>query len=158
MKKFIAELKGHESHYGRAKSRPIYLSSEYNITGLWKMYNEGAVETLKVNYKYFSRIFNNHFNIAFGSPATDVCGFCVRTETFIANCKDKNEIEKLKTKLRLHKIRAKPFFKLMKEQTPNSVSYCFDLTVRSNLPQNITKFTPRRETFANLVRTGLFPI
>lgn len=55
VKKFIASLKGHESHYGRAKSRRIYLSSEYNITILWKIYNEGAVENFKVNYKYLKR-------------------------------------------------------------------------------------------------------
>lgn len=51
VKKFIASLKGHESHYGRGKSRRIYLSSENNITTLWKLYNQSAAENLKVNYK-----------------------------------------------------------------------------------------------------------
>ncbi|KAK5648042.1 hypothetical protein RI129_002934 [Pyrocoelia pectoralis] len=135
VKNFIASLKGHESHYGRAKSRRIYLSSEYNITLLWKIYNERATENLKVNYKYFSRIFNNQFNVAFGSPATDVCGFCVRTQTLISNCKDKNEVDRLRTNLRVHKFRAKQFFKLMKEQPLNSVSYCFDLQQVQVLPK-----------------------
>lgn len=135
MKKFIAGLKGHESHYGRAKSRRIYLSSELNITLLWKLYNANAVEDLKVNYKFFSRIFNNKFNIAFGSPATDVCGFCVRTETSITNCKVKNEIQNLKIALRVHKVRAKEFFKLMKEKPTHSASYCFDLQQVQVLPK-----------------------
>lgn len=135
VKKFIASLKGHESHYGRAKSRRIYLSSENNITVLWHLYNQGAVENLKVNYKYFSRIFNNNFNIAFGSPATDVCGFCVRTQTAISISKDKNEIDKLKTSLRVHKVRAKQFFKLMKDKPEPSASYCFDLQQVQVLPK-----------------------
>lgn len=135
VKKFIASLKGHESHYGRGKSRRIYLSSEYNITRLCNLYNDRAPETLKVNYKYFSRVFNNHFNIAFGSPATDVCGFCVRTQTLISNCKEKTEVDRLKTSLRVHKLRAKQFFKLMQEQLPNSVSYCFDLQQVQILPK-----------------------
>ncbi|XP_072402171.1 uncharacterized protein [Diabrotica undecimpunctata] len=135
VKKFIASLKGHESHYGRAKSRRIYLSSENNITILWNLYNQSNAENLKVNYKYFSRIFNSHFNIAFGSPATDVCGFCVRTQTSISLCKDKTEIEKLRTSLRVHKIRAKQFFKLMKEKPEHTVSYCFDLQQVQVLPK-----------------------
>ncbi|CAH2009657.1 unnamed protein product [Acanthoscelides obtectus] len=52
VKEFIASLKGHESHYGRAKSRRIYLSAENNITALWNLYNQVAVENLKVNYKH----------------------------------------------------------------------------------------------------------
>lgn len=135
VKKFITTLRGHESHYGRAKSRRIYLSSEYNITVLWKIYNEGAAENLKVNYKYFSRIFNTYFNIAFGSPATDVCGFCVRTQTSISNSKDKREMEKLKTTLRVHKFRANQFFKLLKEKPAHSITYCFDLQQVQVLPK-----------------------
>lgn len=61
--KFLSSLKGRESHYGRAKSRRIYLSSEYNIKTLWKLYNNQEDDSLQVNYKYFSRVFNNKFNI-----------------------------------------------------------------------------------------------
>lgn len=62
--KFISCLKGQESHYGRAKSTRIYLSSEYNMKKLWKMYNEQTPDDLlKTNYKYFTRVFNNKFNI-----------------------------------------------------------------------------------------------
>lgn len=135
VKKFIASLKGHESHYSRAKSRRIYLSSENNITTLWNLYNQSAVENMKVNYKYFSRIFNNNFNIAFGSPATDVCGFCVRTQTSISICKDKTEIDKLRLSLRLHKLRAKQFYNLMNEKPAQTVSYCFDLQQVQVLPK-----------------------
>ena len=75
VKSFIRQLQGKESHYGRQKSRRIYLSSEYNISILWQLYNKSAPDSLKVNYKYFSRVFSKHFNIGFGSPATDVFRF-----------------------------------------------------------------------------------
>ncbi|CAH2011130.1 unnamed protein product [Acanthoscelides obtectus] len=62
--KFVSSLRGHESHYGRGKSRRIYLSSELNIKKLWKMYNHQVQDdSLQTNYKYFSRIFSNKFNI-----------------------------------------------------------------------------------------------
>lgn len=62
--KYISALRGHESPYGRGKSRRIYLSSELNIKKLWKMYNDQVQDdSLQTNYKYFSRIFSNKFNI-----------------------------------------------------------------------------------------------
>nr|CAH7743754.1 unnamed protein product [Callosobruchus chinensis] len=83
VKSFISQLQGNESHYGRNKSRRIYVSSEYNISVLWQLYNKNSPDSLKVNYKYFSRVFNKYFNIGFGSPATDICSYCVRTQTKI---------------------------------------------------------------------------
>ncbi|KAK9695237.1 hypothetical protein QE152_g32687 [Popillia japonica] len=135
VKEFISKLKGHESHYGRAKSRRIYLSSEYNIAVLWKIFNNNTEEKFNVNYKYFSRVFNNHFNIGFASPATDVCGYCVRTLTQISICKEPREKQKLKTELQVHKVRAKNFHKLMKEQPADTTSYCFDLQQVQPLPK-----------------------
>nr|CAH7714231.1 unnamed protein product [Callosobruchus chinensis] len=55
VKSFISQLQGNESHYGRNKSRRIYVSSEYNISVLWQLYNKNSPDSLKVNYKYFSR-------------------------------------------------------------------------------------------------------
>lgn len=109
---FIKQLKGKDSHYGRNKSKRIYLSPEYSISKLCDLYNEKATDNLKVNYKYFSRVFNK-FNIGFGSPATDVCGFCVRTVTQINNTKVANEIQKLQTELKVHRIKAAQFHKMM---------------------------------------------
>lgn len=135
VKEFIGQLKGKESHYGRSKSRRLYLSSEYTISKLWELYNEKVAIELKVNYKYFSRIFNNNFNIGFGSPATDVCGYCVRTGTQINNADDLNIKSRLKTQLKVHKFRATQFYKLMKEEAPNSMSFCFDLQQVQVLPK-----------------------
>lgn len=135
VKKFISVLNGKDSHYGRQKSKRIYVSPEYNISNLWQLYNEKAADNLKVNYKYFSRVFNTHFNIGFGSPATDVCGFCVRTTTQIHNAKQATDKQNLTTQLKVHKVRAAQFHKLMKEHQANTWSFCFDLQQIQVLPK-----------------------
>lgn len=75
------------------------------------------------------------FVLGFGSPATDICGFCVRTQTEIENEKDEAQKTKLRTDLTIHKTRAKQFFKLMKEESDDPVSYCFDLQQVQVLPK-----------------------
>lgn len=127
VKEFIGKLKGRESHYGRAKSRRFYLSSEWNIKKLSEMYNSTMPADLKVNYKFFSRIFNSDFNIGFGSLATDVCGFCTRHQGQIQLCENLEEKTKLITNLRVHRLRAKQFHIFMKEEKECRLSYCFDL-------------------------------
>nr|CAH7734043.1 unnamed protein product [Callosobruchus chinensis]CAH7744959.1 unnamed protein product [Callosobruchus chinensis]CAH7757061.1 unnamed protein product [Callosobruchus chinensis]CAH7763913.1 unnamed protein product [Callosobruchus chinensis] len=135
VKSFISQLQGNESHYGRNKSRRIYVSSEYNISVLWQLYNKNSPDSLKVNYKYFSRVFNKYFNIGFGSPATDICSYCVRTQTKIGISKSSSEKQKLSTELKVHKFRASQFYKLMKAEEPNTISYCFDLQQVQVLPK-----------------------
>lgn len=135
VKEFLRGLKGKESHYGRSKSRRIYLDSKYNIAVLHRLYNQKIEAAYKVPYKFFSRIFNNNFNIGFGSPATDVCGFCVRHSSQISLCRDNLEKDKLKLNLKVHKTRAQQFYKLMKETPENSISYCFDLQQVQVLPK-----------------------
>lgn len=135
VKTFIAHLKGTESHYGRAKSQRIYLSSEYNITILHKLYNDGVDERYKVNYKFFSRIFLNNFNIGFGTPATDVCSFCTRHLNQLSMIKDQSKKQMVITQLRVHKLRAKQFYSIMKEKPENGMSFCFDLQQVQVLPK-----------------------
>nr|CAH7748064.1 unnamed protein product [Callosobruchus chinensis] len=117
VKSFISQLQGNESHYGRNKSRRIYVSSEYNISVLWQLYNKNSPDSLKVNYKYFSRVFNKYFNIGFGIS------------------KSSSEKQKLSTELKVHKFRASQFYKLMKAEEPNTISYCFDLQQVQVLPK-----------------------
>lgn len=46
---FIGKLKVSESHYGRNKSKRVYLNSELNIARLVKMHNDLAPKELEVN-------------------------------------------------------------------------------------------------------------
>ena len=60
--KFIKGLRAVESHYNRAKSRRIYLSSDLNITKIWKMYNASVSDNVQVKESYFRHIFLTRFN------------------------------------------------------------------------------------------------
>lgn len=48
VRNFISNLKGSESHYGREKSRRIYLNSEWNVRRLFLRYNKDVDEHLQV--------------------------------------------------------------------------------------------------------------
>ncbi|CAH2001703.1 unnamed protein product, partial [Acanthoscelides obtectus] len=64
LKTGVVEIFGQESHYNRSKPRRIYLSAELNIKKFWNLYNTQVKDNLQqVNYKYFSRVFNNKFNL-----------------------------------------------------------------------------------------------
>lgn len=49
VKKFISELRVNESHYARAKTKRIYLSSELSVAKLHKLYNAKVQENLTVS-------------------------------------------------------------------------------------------------------------
>ncbi|CAG5029797.1 unnamed protein product [Parnassius apollo] len=105
--KFIGKLRGSESHYGRNKSKRIYLMAGLSIKKLHKIYNANTTDELKVKLSMFRRIFVSEFNIGFKSPATDVCSYCTilnhKIKTYPSGSKERNDviIEK-----RIHKKRA----------------------------------------------------
>lgn len=54
---FIRKLKGCEAHYGREKSKRIYMTSELNLTKLWRLYNEAHIDQVFIFYlDYFHDI------------------------------------------------------------------------------------------------------
>lgn len=83
------------------------------MTKYQEIFNSKVDQELKVTHKYFSRVFNNNFNIGFGSPPTDVCGFCARTQTQIINSVNITDKANLKTELKIYKFRAERFYKLL---------------------------------------------
>lgn len=143
VKKFIGKLRGTESHYGRNKSKRIYLMAGLSIKKLHKIYNENTTDEFKVKHSMFRRIFVNNFNIGFKSPATDVCSHCTilnhKIKSFPKGSKERNDfiIEK-----RIHKKRANAFYELMRKDVDDSISYCFDLQQILPLPK-----TPVQEAY-----------
>lgn len=135
---FLKNLRGQESHYGRAKSKRIYLNSNLTISKLYKMYKNSPqnVERPKVSLSTFHRIFNNEFNIGFKSPATDVCSMCERLKNAIRRESDAQKKIKLMMENRIHKLKAKTFYELMKEAPSFSKTYCFDMQQVQPLPKS----------------------
>lgn len=126
---------GTESHYGRNKSQRLYLSSEWNITKLWKAYNATVTEALQVKRWFFNKIFATKFNIGFGTPATDQCSYCLRTKFLVQNERDLNKKNRLMSELGAHRLRAKTFYRIMKKETYGTESYCMDLQQVQPLPK-----------------------
>ncbi len=132
---FIKKLPCTESHYGRGKSKRVYLSPELSIAKLHKFYNE-AHPNCKVSFSFFYRIFVHDFNIGFSSPATDACATCTRLK-YELQCA-KNEDQRIKrTELRVHKLRANSFYEIMKEaqSLENAKVIIFDLQQVHPLPK-----------------------
>lgn len=135
VKTFIGQFRGHESHYGRNKSRRLYLPATLNVNKMWKMYNQTQSKEYQVSYAYFHKIFSCHFNLGFGSPATDTCSYCERTKNRIKFATSQEVKVSCIRDLSVHKTRAKQFHLLMKEEPENTVSFCFDMQQVQNLPK-----------------------
>lgn len=135
---WIGSLKASDSHYGREKSRRIYISSEWNVNRLLKRYNEDVHEHLNVKYNFFYKIFVNDFNIGFGTPARDTCSVCEKyySERKVAQeAKDTTRARNLRRAFKLHRAKAKAFYHAMRQEKQNTVSLCFDLQQVQYLPR-----------------------
>lgn len=132
---FISKLNAKESHYSRNKSRRLYLPSTLNINQLFLLYNDSVEAPLKVKKTFFVKIFATKFNLGFGSPASDTCSYCHRLKNKIEMCRDSKEKQTLIAEIGAHRLRAKTFHKIMKENISDCVSYVFDLQQVQPLPK-----------------------
>ena len=68
-----------ETHYCRKTKHTErkYLPSDLNLSKLYDVYKRSEYSLPNVKKSYFRNIFNNYYNIGFGSPQTDVCSKCL---------------------------------------------------------------------------------
>lgn len=136
VRQFIRRLKARESHYGRQKSVRLYLSSSLkSINNVRKMYERECItDELKVGYRMFYNVFVNDFNIGFSGPASDTCTTCdcLRNQLKVCPAEQKTI---LMTKLRVHKLRAKAFYDLLKERDDDIYTITYDLQQVQSLPK-----------------------
>ncbi|XP_069354654.1 uncharacterized protein [Maniola hyperantus] len=133
--RYIIKLKCIESHYCRSSSQERkYLSSDLSINKLYKMFrDENPVSPVKQSY--FRHIFNREFNLGFGTPNTDACSTCIELNERIKKENDRIKKNELMTALRVHKLRAKAFFKMLQEQKDDMITFSFDCQKNSPLPR-----------------------
>lgn len=144
VKTFLNNLQCSESHYGRNKSKRVYLSGDLNIAKLYKLYNKDD-NNIAVTFPFFYKIFSREFNIGFGTPASDACSLCIRLKNEIAsNMGNEANLTDLKINLRIHNLRANAFYEIMKktQNEENTLSVAFDLQQVHPLPK-----TPIQEAF-----------
>lgn len=114
--RFIKKFKAIESHYCRTKnSSRIYLSSDLNISKMWKMFSDSHKE-LDVKHSFFRSIFRTKFNVGFGTPKTDECSTCLQLGSRIKLCSNPLVKKRLQTEKAVHKMKAKAFYSKLKEK------------------------------------------
>lgn len=133
---FLNKFKCSETHYCVNRTGRKYLPAELNITKLWRMYTaETEDESLKVKQHYFRYIFNRSYNLGFGSPRVDVCSTCLSLEEKIKACKNEAEKINLIITKRVHRLRYKMFYKLLKENKDDLLILSFDCQKNQPLPK-----------------------
>lgn len=133
---YISGYKSVESHYCRSKTTMrVYLPCELSIKAMWRAYNSDCVQQLNVNYSYFRMLFNTKFNIGFGSPLTDVCSTCLELGEKIKKEGNAGKKQVLITQKRIHKLRAKAFFSLLREEREGLLTLSYDCQKNMPLPK-----------------------
>lgn len=136
IKKFIESIQCVESHYCRSKSSArMYLPCDLNFKKLYNQYLAKTPEGMHVKISYFRKYVNGHYNIAFGTPQTDCCSFCLRTKEQLKSVTSARERQELIVEHRLHVLKAKAFFKLLKHTKPKTVTFSFDCQKNLALPR-----------------------
>lgn len=135
VREFIKSLKCVESHYCRSSTQERkYLPSELNINKLYKMFmSQNAENTVKPSY--FRMIFNTEFNLGFGNPRTDVCSKCLELTEQLKTAKDPTIKIQLMTEKRIHALKARAFFNLLKQKKDGMATYSFDCQKNLVLPK-----------------------
>lgn len=135
VRQFLFKLKCTESHYCRSSTQERkYLPSDLSINKLYKMFKIEHPQS-SVKKSYFRQIFNKDFNLGFGSPRTDACSKCIELEERIKKEKDQEKKNNLIIEKRVHKLRAKAFFKLLQEKADGMITFSFDCQKNNPLPR-----------------------
>lgn len=134
---FIKKFKVIEGHYCRSKTNcRVYLSSGLNIRKMWRLYNENeADEALKVKESYFRYVFTRNFNIGFGTPGTDECSTCLSLTEKIKYAQNDTQKHSFMAEKRVHKLKAKAFYTLLKEERDDLLTMSFDCQKNQVLPR-----------------------
>lgn len=107
----ILSFPSYTSHYGRAKSERLYLSSDLSIAKMYQLYQESASTDglVPVSYSTYQKIFNS-LNLSFRKPKLDTCGKCDQLRVKIKMESDTVEQEKLKELLLEHQESAQKIY------------------------------------------------
>lgn len=136
VEKFIKSFIPLESHYCRDQIKVRqYLHPDLNIKKMYQMYEDQVLPGYSVTQGFFRKIFNTRFNIGFGSPKTDVCSTCLQLNENIKIEKSQIKKQEFITQQRIHKLRAKQFYKMLQEELPGLLIISFDCEKNLPLPK-----------------------
>lgn len=135
VKDFIKSLNSSEPHYCRGSSSVRhYLPAELNINKLYEMYKNREIQPIATK-SLFRKVFNTEFNLGFGSPKTDICSTCLQFQEKIKVETDIGKKTELITLKRVHSLRAKAFYDVLKSQDERTLTLSFDCQKNQPLPK-----------------------
>lgn len=136
VKHHIKTFKPLQSHYCRGKHiQRQYLPSDLSVQKMWSMYTEQNPDNLHVQYEYYRSIFNEEFNIGFGSPCVDKCSTCTQLESRISAERNTPERNNLSLQLKVHKKRADVFYQKLREEMEHEITLSYDCQKNLVLPK-----------------------
>ncbi|XP_069354794.1 uncharacterized protein [Maniola hyperantus] len=151
---FIQSFECRESHYCRGKSAErMYLSSDLNIRKMWLLYNSNASPEHKVKESFFRKELNLNYNIGFGNPRTDVCSRCTELLENMKVAKTNEEKQSLMITKRVHNLKAKAFYALLKDDDNEVMTLSFDCQKNHCLPKlpDQSAYFSRQFNFYNFI-------
>ena len=89
VKEHIQSYPAESSHYSRHKNpNRLYLSPFLSISEMYRQYEvwSAARHVVPVSHAAYRNIFCTHFNYGFGTPRSDTCNKCERTQTDASAC------------------------------------------------------------------------
>ncbi|KAJ8889225.1 hypothetical protein PR048_008723 [Dryococelus australis] len=102
---------------------------------MWFMYTEHNTKDLHVQYDYYRTIFNEEFNIGFGSPCVDKCSTCCQLESKISAERSKPEKTNLTLQLKANKKGAEVFYQKLHEEIESNITFSYDCEKNLALPK-----------------------
>ena len=133
---YTKKFKPLQSHYSRGKKcNRQYLHSKLSVHKMWSMYKEENPEEFHVEYDYYRTVFNDNFNIGFGTPYVDKCSTCSSLENRIAGQKRHSERHELQLQLKVHKLRSNQFYKKLQEEIDGQLTLSYDCQKNLVLPK-----------------------
>lgn len=140
--KFIKSFTVIEKHYCRGKSERQYIASDLSIVKMWKIYSKTFPDK-QCKLSFFRKLFNTKFNIGFNAPQVDVCSYCLEYKEKLKREQDLTAKKALSTELKVHKLRAKAYFNLLREGKNDLITLSYDCEknlVLPKIPDQITYY------------------
>nr|CAH7713349.1 unnamed protein product [Callosobruchus chinensis] len=134
IKQFVESLTCVESHYRRNHTTRLYLPCDLNFTKLHKIFCNKN-QDVAVKLCFFRNYVNKNYNLAFGTPLTDACSTCLQVKEKLKQAKSDGEKVNIMTQQRIHTLRAKAFYDLLKRTDENTVMFSFDCQKNLALPK-----------------------
>jgi len=133
----IKQFKCRKSHHTRRDTGRCYLQPGLSIKYMWTHWKKKRISEKKPtsSLSKYQKIFTKKFNLSFGHPRQDVCSFCTEQKVKINVEPDCNIKNQLLLELNVHKQKAKKFFELLKEKTPDTITCSFDMMQTQPLPK-----------------------